>query len=176
MERILFITRVDRAYLVKKLQEYILKNCIKSEIVVMSDDIWSTCRMSVNHYIYISPDTSLENKIKDTVIQYNVKGIFVASNYDLEHIILIADWLKKNGVCFYAPDENTLSICLDKKKQKMLLDSYNILTPKSYNFEKIFLENSTKIFPLIIKPCNGQGTKNVFEIHNIETSYYRIVF
>lgn len=168
MIRILFFTRVDRTYLIQKISEYINSKNIKCELVVISDSLWNCCENHVKKYICIPPNVDKQDFVKEIIIKYNISGIFVASNYDLIHLIQMKQWLKEHQVRYYAPDERSLRICLSKVEQYYFLNENQFLTPKIYTLEEITSNKEEIIFPLILKPINGQGSRNIVEVSNLD--------
>lgn len=176
MNRILFIIRVDRTNLLQKMQEYIRESNIKCEIVVLSDSMWNPCRKFIQNYIYMQPNVNEENFIKSIIEEYSINGIMVASNYDLKYINNMQEWLKKKKINFYGPDFQSLLVCLSKKKQYSLLREHDIPVVNMYSYDEI-MKSNCNMFPLIIKPSNGQGSKNIIEISSREElvwSYNRL--
>lgn len=161
---ILFITRVDRTYLVQKLVQYLDKNYQGIELIVASNDSFN-CAMKYAHEFVNLDNNNPQQHIKQLIKNYHVGGIFVASNYDLKWILEIKTWLQKNGVKWFAPDDESLSICLSKRKAHDFLLNIGILVPDSFKIEE--LEDGCQ-FPVILKPSDGQGSVNVIEVFSIE--------
>lgn len=168
MRSILFITRVDRAYFVSKLLSYIHTKTEKIDFVVVSDDQWNPCKVLVDNFVYMSPNINQEEFIIDILKKYNVKGVFVASNYDLILLKNIEFWLLEHDVSCYMPDEISLKICLSKYRQYHFLTEIGVLTPRVYDYEDILQNNQSGIFPLIVKPVYGQGSKEVVLVSSKE--------
>lgn len=161
---ILFITRVDRTYLVQKLVQYIDKNYQDKKIIVASDDSFN-CAIKYAHEFVNLDNNNPEEHIKQLIKVYHVGGIFVASNYDLKLILQIKTWLQENGIKWFAPDEETLSICLSKQKSHNFLSNIGILVPPLFKIKE--LEDFNQ-FPVILKPSDGQGSFNVVEASSVE--------
>jgi carbamoyl-phosphate synthase large subunit len=58
-------------------------------------------------------------------------------------------------------DYTTITTCNDKKRMHTFFEIHRIPTPQIYEFEKVE-------FPVIVKPINGTGTKNVYRVDNYE--------
>lgn len=168
MYSILFVTRVDRAYFVSKLLSYIRTKTEKIDLVIVSDDKWNPCKTLVDNFVYMSPDVNQEEFIISTIKKYNVKGIFVASSYDLILLKNIEPWLLEHEISYYTPDENSLKICLSKYRQYHFLTEIGVLTPRIYDYEDIIHNHKNDIFPVIVKPIYGQGSKDVVLVSSKE--------
>lgn len=167
MISILFFTRVDRTYFIQKILEYIYLKHRDCKLVVISDNQWNSCRKFVENFEYIPSNTDICSFIKKVIKKYNVKGIFVASNYDLIYLINMKLWLKSNRIRYYAPDQKTLRICLSKMELNCFLKENDFLAPLTFTLEDV-LKHGEEMFPLIVKPVDGQGSKNVIEVSNID--------
>lgn len=161
---ILFIIRVDRTYFVQKLVQYIDKKYQGKKVIVASNDPFN-CAVKYAHEFVNLDDNNPQEHIKQLIEIYHVGGIFVASNYDLKWILEIKTWLQKNDIKWFAPDKETLSICLSKRKTYNLLSNIGVLVPRSFEIKE--LEDHSQ-FPVILKPSNGQGSFNVVEASSIE--------
>ena len=168
MRSILFITRVDRAYFVLKLLSYIRTKTEKIDLVIVSDDRYNPCKIMVDNFEYMSPNVNQEEFIKGIIKKYNVKGVFVASSYDLLLLKNIKLWLLEQEISYYTPDENSLKICLSKYRQYYFLTEIGVLTPCVYDYEDILHNNQRDIFPVIVKPIYGQGSEEVVLVSNKE--------
>lgn len=166
MHSILFITRVDRAYLVSKILAYMSTKIEKTDLVVLSDDRWNSCQWLVNYFVYMPSNVNQEEFLIKIIKKYNVKGIFVASSYDLMLLRNIEHWLFEHKILYYTPEKDSLRICLSKYEQYHFLTKIGVLTPCVYDYEDIILNNRNDVFPLIVKPIYGQGSKEVSLVSN----------
>ena len=167
MERILLWSRVDRTYLVKKIQAFIHNSGIHCELVVLSDDMWNGGQLYCDYFECMKKETNanMNNVIKNLILKYSVVGVIVASNYDLNVIVDMAEWLNERNVRFFSPDSKTLKLCLSKRMQYVFLRSHGFDVPDSYFFDIMDdREKENILFPLIAKPDNGQGSEGIIEI------------
>ena len=169
MRSILFITRVDRTYFIMKMLKYMRKNFKKVRLIVISDDEWNPCRPIVDHFVYLPKNEKNSEKfIKNVINAFNIKGVFVASNFDLILLQNISSWLDKHQILYYGPHKTSLKICLSKYEQHIFLESIGVRTPHVYTYEEIMYSREKSIFPIIIKPIYGQGSTGVFLINDKE--------
>ncbi len=167
---ILFFTRVDRAYFVKKIVEYIFQSNYNVQVIVVSTFAENGCSLFADEFIYID-DTSVNiQTFKKIILKYHIGGVFFCSNFDLWLLLDMKDWLEQQGVKWYGPDAETLDICLSKKKQEQWLNQIGVKSPKSFTKEQLYELAS---FSVILKPANGQGSEHVVEAHSIsEIEWY----
>ena len=93
--------------------------------------------------------------------------------YENEFLILSKNRNKFENVGTKLILSNTkiIDICNDKEKTYKFLKENNIRSPKLYSYEEvesIIKKNNEMLFPLIVKPKNGMGSKDVFKIKNIK--------
>lgn len=167
MKTILFLTRVDRTFFIKRLLAYMNNTPMKYRLLVVSDDKWNASRALVENYIYMPPNVEQEAFLREVIEKYRVNGLFVASGLDLILLNNMRQWLVKTGVSYYSPDEASLKICLSKYEQFLFLRRIDVLTPLIYDYETV-IQNGNKMFPLIIKPNCGQGSENIRLLRNID--------
>jgi len=177
MNNILFFTRVDRSAFIQKIKQYIDECYPTCKIIVLSDNKYSPNYYFADDFLLL-PETDLpiSDILKTIIIEHNIKGIFVASNYDIKYLLQIEAWLIDNNIAYYSPNGATLEICLSKMRMFEYLSSNNILTPQSmfvaYGIDEINMCGLN--FPLIIKPDNGQGSNNVHIILDKEDLQYHL--
>ena len=168
MNSILFLTRVDRTVFIMKMKEYISENNLNCEIIIVSDNEYC-CSQNVIDKFFLLPNEAHTHSsyIKEIILKYNVKSFFVASNFDIEIILKLKKWLNSKDITYFTPDKKTLDICLSKHEMSLFLRKINIKTPKIYSCSEV-LKSKDNIFPLIIKPNNGQGSKDIYMVRNID--------
>ncbi len=173
MHTILFITRVDRTYFIKKLLDYARMKSVK--LIVLSDDDQNSCKLLVDNFIYMPSDINQKEFIKDIILRYSVEGIFVASNFDLLLLKRLDEWLTEKGIVYYGPKHDYIDVCLSKRKHNQLLKQLYLKSPNTYEIDDIIKQHREDIYPLIIKPDYGQGSTNislVFSLNELTKNYY----
>lgn len=69
------------------------------------------------------------------------------------------------GVHLILSGDQVIDICNDKGKTTVFFERHGIPAPKVYSLEEAEKEGS---YPLIVKPFNGMGSRNVFRVENRE--------
>jgi len=168
MNSILFLTRVDRTAFIMKMKEYISENNLNCEIIIASDNEYCCSQNVIDKFFLLPNDKHTHSSyLKEIILKYNVKGFFVASNFDIEILLKLKSWLNSKNITYFTPDKKTLDICLSKHNMSLFLRKINIKTPKIYTHSEV-LKYKDNIFPLIIKPVNGQGSKDTYTVRNID--------
>ena len=176
MRNILFFTRVDRVALISEIRKYIEENCLNCKVVILSDNMYCPSQHFADEFILLPSKNNkyISEFLKDIIIKNQIKGLFVASNFDIEFILEIEKWLINKGIVYFAPIRKTLKICISKKKIFKFLSQNKILTPCIYDYsyllKKIDIKNLK--YPLVLKPDIGQGSYNVHTIHNFDEFQY----
>lgn len=144
-------------------------NLKKVQLVVLSDDEWNSCRSIVDHFVYLPKnEKNLEGFLLNVINDFNVNGVFVASNFDLILLQNISGWLDEHQILYYGPDKTSLKMCLSKYEQHIFLKSIGVLTPRVYSYEEVMCNEQKNIFPLILKPIYGQGSTGILLINDQE--------
>jgi carbamoylphosphate synthase large subunit len=159
MGNILFLTNVDRSALVSEMKKYISDEMINCKIIVLSDNKYLASQRLADEFVLLpqrSDNILPLDFLKQVIFEKNIVGFFVASNFDIELILQIEEWLKYNDVIYFAPTRNSLENCLSKKRVFDLLFQNQIHTPHMYTNSK------TIKFPAVIKPDIGHRTQDVF--------------
>lgn len=154
MNKILFTSIGRRNYLVDFAKENnIIVHCTNNKYVPS---------LSKADYFKISPNISSDEYV-NFILEYCVKN-----NIDIVIPLLDIDVLKLSkfhfnfsqiGVRLFSPEYKYSKLSFDKSLFYIFCKSHNIKTPKLYNLENC-------VFPSIIKPKCGFGSKNTFVVNN----------
>lgn len=167
------ITSVNwRAQIIQEIKKSIGE--YKSSIITTDiDPLAAGIYFSDKHYMVPRyDDKTYLVKLKQICIEEKINFIIPQTdrdcNYFAEHWDFINSWNLKNFQILM-PNPETIKIVNDKLLCKKYFTNNGILTPLDYSEH----ENADKlIFPLIIKPRNDSGSKDVFIVkNNIELSY-----
>ena len=110
MNSILFLTRVDRAAFIMKMKEYISESNLDCEIIIVSDNEYCCSQNIIDKFFLLPYDKHTHaSYLKEIILKYNVKGFFVASNFDIEILLKLKKWLNSKDITYFSPDKKTLS-------------------------------------------------------------------
>ncbi len=87
--------------------------------------------------------------------------------YEAEFPVLNAarERFKEQGVHLILSGERVIDICNDKGKTAAFFERHGIPAPRVYSLEEAEAEGR---YPLIVKPFDGMGSRNVFRVENRE--------
>ena len=123
---------------------------------------------------FIVPDASTPEYIEKMVSICKTNKIDVVIGGSEPEIQVLADNLpifKENNILVLSNPSNVIKLCSDKLDAINYLNSKSIKCPKTYDFDpKLIDEND--IFPIIIKPRKGSGSRNVFLCHDKEEAVF----
>ncbi len=176
MANILFFVSVDRTTLILQMQDYIKRCKPHCKIVVLSDNIYCSSRHFVDQFVELPSNRAIKRSefIKNVILSYNIKGVFSASNFDLEVILELKNWLKEKNINYFNSTIDTLNCLLSKEKTHQLLFNAGIRTPNIYSRDDFMFK--IKKYPLIVKPNYGQGSKYTFLVNNIDEALFYLDF
>jgi len=150
------------------------KEALKGKGLVYASNNTLTHTLKVADRHVISPSI-YDNDYIDFLVDYcKTHGISaVISLFDIDLPILSKNRhvFEKEGIKLIVSNEEAISICNDKWKTKLFLDSISIKHPGTYislsEVKQLISENKIS-FPLFLKPRWGMGSIGLFEVDNID--------
>lgn len=106
-----------------------------------------------------------EEYIKDLINIIRSKKVeLIIPLYEPEFFLLESyrNELLKYGAELLLSDKTILQLTMNKYNTQLFFEKYNLPAPRMYFYEK----DDEYIFPLILKPVNGMGSRGVYKINN----------
>ena len=158
-----------------------LINHLKERLYIIGTDASDlVSSKSFVHKFYKIPKYTEEGYI-DTLLNIcvNEKVDCLIPLYESEFLILSKnrDRFHEVGTKLILSNSEIIDICNDKNKTYEFLKKNKISCPKVYSdkeIEEIINNGNDSVFPLIIKPKYGMGSKDIFKTNNIkELSFFK---
>jgi carbamoyl-phosphate synthase large subunit len=96
-------------------------------------------------------------------LNYNID--LLVPGVDEELLIILENQDSFSNTKVFLPSIDFVELMLDKEKMNKVFDLNGLSVPKSTSLEKV---NSEICFPVIMKPTNGRGSRNVFTVDNLK--------
>ncbi|QHG18517.1 ATP-grasp domain-containing protein [Nostoc sp. ATCC 53789] len=107
-----------------------------------------------------------------TIETQGINIIFPASEESFKFVSKYRDKLSKLCRVVALPSEENLDTAFDKWKLHLLLKKHNILTPETVLLKEI--ENISQFnYPVILKPVDGSGGKNIQKFESLEEENFQ---
>lgn len=133
-------------------------------LIAASNSILTAFRFLADKY-YMLPNAADEEYIKSLVnlaVKENIHIVIPGSEAEVKALSKNKKYLLENyKIDVWVNDYEIVEIFDDKLIAEEFFNKYGITTPESYN-------NSSKKYPLIIKPVNGKSSEGIFIINNEE--------
>src|SRR5579885_366380 len=167
--RVLFINKVDRTEIAKLLRASMRRRRPKAELIGTDVSAASPMRFVCDHFEVVeeSSEREFENWLLQIVDNYDVSGVFAASNFDLPALARLTKPLEGKGVRVLCPSKEILGLVTNKNRYPMFCKSIGLSSPKIFRLES----GERPEFPCVVKPAYGQGSESTYTVKsNMELS------
>lgn len=109
------------------------------------------------------------NELKQVISQFNIDVIFPVISLEHEYFSNNMDYFNKNNIKVITPEKNLYNLCSNKYLSMSFLKSKGINAPDSIMFddeERLRMFLSRNEFPVVLKPCYGSSSNNVFVVED----------
>lgn len=111
--------------------------------------------------------TQFIEKLLEICKKENVQAIAPGSEPETEVLSRHSNLFLENNVHVLTNSYELVKLCSDKLTLARFLESNGIKTPKTFSYHEIS-EKEISTFPVLIKPRNGSGSRNIFFAQNLE--------
>lgn len=144
-------------------------NPLGGAVYAMNSHPWSTALIAADHAIVAPPaaDPSFPGFLKDICTRHNIDAICTLIDTDMQVLSNMRDDLLQIGTRLILPSVEAISVCRDKVRMNVWLQSLGFSTVPTFLSMSEALEAvlSNQIsFPLIIKPRMGTGSISTYRV------------
>jgi carbamoyl-phosphate synthase large subunit len=160
--RLLFVNDTDRVEIARLLQSSMR---LRRNMQLVATDVTpkSPMRFACDYFEVIPENKGkrLQRSLTKIIKKYNVKGIIGGSNFDLPVLSALSNHYNP-AIRILCPADNIIRIALDKRAYPKFCQSSSLATPVTFRVDR----GETPVFPCVVKPARGQGSKSTYIVGN----------
>lgn len=143
------------------------KSLSPDSVIIAVDNNKYAPALYIADKFYIVDRITNENYIQELLNicrQEHIKGVLSFIDPEIEILARNRSLFEKEGIMVFVPSVETAQICFDKYKMYQYLINKGIRTIPTYNSVEDFQHNSSRVFPVFVKPRTGSGSVGAREI------------